>query len=154
MSTLSIDLRVADPAWQALEAPEPLARRAFGAAAQQLKGPVSGEVAILLTGDAELRALNAKWRGRDYATDILSFPPGDTGEAFLGDLALGFGACSRDAGVLGLTLADHITHLLIHGFFHLRGLDHECDDEALTMEAMEAAALARLGLHNPYRRGD
>jgi len=150
MTLQQIDLRIADDGWNSLEQPEALAQQAIEAGRSELAEPRDGEIAILLASDAEMQRLNADWRGKDKATDILSFPADARDGSFLGDLALGFGVCSGDARRLGLSLEDHVTHLLIHGYFHLLGFDHETDEEAGEMEAMEVSALARLGLGDPY----
>jgi probable rRNA maturation factor len=95
------------------------------------------------------QALNARFRGKDAATNVLSFPaPG--ADAGLGDVALALGVCEREAAEQGKTLADHLTHLTAHGVLHLLGYDHESDAEAEAMEARERAILAGLGVADPY----
>lgn len=152
MSAITVDLRIADIAWEALEQPADLARRALASAAQSLGEPVEGDVAILLTDDLEMRRLNRDWRGKDKATDVLSFPADGFEPGYLGDIALGHGVCARDAAARGTRFEAHVTHLIIHGFLHLMGHDHENDGEARIMEALEVSALARLGLPDPYSR--
>ena len=107
-------------------------------------------MAILFTGDQVMQALNRDWRGKDKPTDVLSFPADEMAAGFLGDLALGYGVCAKDAESLGRDFSAHITHLLIHGLLHLIGHDHESDEDADRMEALESKALARLGLPDPY----
>jgi len=152
MSQISIDLRIVDPAWKEISDLESLADRAFGSACSEIDPRPAGEVAILLTDDAEMQALNREWRGKDKPTDVLSFPADDMQSGFLGDLALGYEICARDARKQGISLADHTAHLLIHGFYHLLGYDHETEAEAAVMEGLEVSALARLGLPDPYSR--
>jgi probable rRNA maturation factor len=82
---------------------------------------------------------------------VLSFPAPDGPGAPLGDIALGFATCAAEARDQGKSLADHLRHLVIHGVLHLRGWDHETDDEAEAMEALERALLAGLGVADPYR---
>ena len=107
-------------------------------------------MAVLLSGDEEMQALNRDWRGKDRATDVLSFPGDAMAPGFLGDIALGHGVCVRDAHALGRDLSAHLAHLLVHGLLHLYGHDHIEDTEAAEMQALEREALATLGLPDPY----
>lgn len=144
-----------------------LAERAVRAALSQtpdgelIDKPVCVEVSIKLSDDAEVRQLNAAYRGKDRPTNVLSFPmiqpdllPGiantDDGEVLLGDIILARETCAREAGERGIALADHTTHLIVHGTLHLLGHDHEQDGEAEAMEALEIGALETLGLPDPY----
>ena len=101
--------------------------------------------------------LNARWRGLDKPTNVLSFPaaPADQllDSATLGDVALAFETLAREAETSGVSFADHYRHLVTHGFLHLIGYDHETDDEAGRMEALETRILARLGVADPYADG-
>jgi len=120
------------------------------------------EISVRLTGDDEVRALNAQYRGKDKPTNVLSFPMvqpdlldtvslnSDDGEVLLGDIALAHGVCAAEAIARGVSVEAHAQHLIVHGTLHLLGFDHEMDAEAEAMEAMERAALAGLGLHDPY----
>lgn len=125
--------------------------------------PVPVSVSIKLSDNDEVHALNREWRDKDKPTNVLSFPMLDadelealstgqvaTPEVMLGDVILAHGVCVTEANEKGITLADHATHLVIHGVLHLLGHDHIEDDDAETMEALEVKALASLGLHNPY----
>ncbi|MEP3142863.1 rRNA maturation RNase YbeY [Qipengyuania citrea] len=116
---------------------------------------------VLFTSDEEVHALNREWRGKDKPTNVLSFPmleredlldlaPGGPPE-MLGDIALAAGTCAREAAEKGVPLETHATHLLIHGLLHLAGHDHVYSDaQAEAMEALEIAALAKLGIGDPY----
>ncbi len=115
------------------------------------------EVAVLFTGDEAVAKLNAQWRGNSTATNVLSFPaeafPVPAGEARpLGDIVLASGVVAREAAEQGKTLPHHAMHLIIHGFLHLVGYDHQNDSEAREMESLEAAILKGLGLPDPYER--
>ena len=112
---------------------------------------LADEVDILLTSDDAVRELNARFRGRDGATNVLSFPAPPTAGHHLGDIALAYGVCAHEAEVQGKPLAHHLSHLVVHGVLHLLGYDHEAAAEAEAMEAMERAILARLGVGDPYR---
>ncbi|MCI4645766.1 MAG: rRNA maturation RNase YbeY [Hyphomonadaceae bacterium] len=150
MSILTADIRIEADAWQGLGDLDALAARALAAGAAEAGHDSGGEIAILFTGDAAMQALNRDWRGKNMPTDVLSFPADERDAGFLGDLALGYEICARDAGALDRDLSAHLTHLLVHGLLHLLGHDHETDEEAERMEALEIKALARLGLPDPY----
>jgi probable rRNA maturation factor len=113
------------------------------------------EISVLLADDATIRELNREWRGKDKPTNVLSFPapeqPGVPGPRHLGDLALAFETLEREARDEDKPLADHATHLIVHGTLHLLGYDHETTGEAEIMEALEVKALARLGVADPYQ---
>ncbi|MDO7835430.1 rRNA maturation RNase YbeY [Sphingobium sp. HBC34] len=119
------------------------------------------EVAVKLTSDAEVHSLNRAYRDKDRPTNVLSFPMvqddllqatgnTDDGEVLLGDIVLAEGVCTAEAREKGISVADHATHLIVHGTFHLLGYDHMDDNEAEAMEAMEIAALLSMGLSDPY----
>jgi len=115
------------------------------------------EVSVVLADDAFLRRLNHDYRGRDEATNVLSFPAGDdavaalTGPSLLGDIVLAYETVSGEAAARGLALGDHLSHLVVHGALHLLGYDHESTAEATTMEGLETRVLAGLGIADPYR---
>jgi probable rRNA maturation factor len=112
------------------------------------------ELSILLTDDARMRVLNRDYRGKDKATNVLSFPAGDDEAAdrprLLGDIALALETVEREASEQSKTPADHVSHLTVHGVLHLLGHDHETEPQATDMEALEARILDGLGIANPY----
>ena len=119
------------------------------------------ETSILFTSDAQVDQLNREWRERDKPTNVLSFPMLDRDSLLalepegppemLGDIALAYETCAREAEEKGITLEAHATHLIIHGLLHLAGHDHvDSDAQAEEMEALEIAALAKLGIADPY----
>ena len=114
-----------------------------------LRAPL--ELGILLTDDARMAALNAQFRGRDGASDVLSFPDLAKG-AYLGDIALGYEILARDAGLAGKNLFAHFLHLLVHGVLHLKGYQHQSRAAAQVMEDCERAILASLGFGDPYSK--
>jgi probable rRNA maturation factor len=124
------------------------------------EGTAAAEVSVKFTGDEEVRALNAAWRGKDKPTNVLSFPMLDAEqlaaargprELLLGDIVLAHGVCAREAAEKGLPVRDHAAHLVVHGTLHLLGYDHEeGEDEAEAMEELERRALATLGIADPY----
>ncbi len=140
-----IEVLVEDPAWEtALPDAEGLAVRAADAATP------GSDLAILLTSDDAVGAMNAQFRGKDGPTNVLSFPASGLPTDHLGDIALAYGVCAREADEQGKTLAAHVQHLVVHGVLHLVGYDHEDDDQADVMEAREREILAGLGLADPY----
>ncbi len=108
----------------------------------------------MLTNDAGIRRLNGQWRGKDKATNVLSFPTPEVaragGEPHLGDIAIAFETVEREALSEGKAFENHLMHLAVHGTLHLLGYDHEVADEAEEMEAMERTVLATLGVPDPY----
>ena len=150
MTGLTVDLRCDVTQWSEVGDVEQAACAAITVAANALAHPPTGIVSVLLTDDTEMQALNRQWRGKDKPTDVLSFPAGEDTPGFLGDIAVGYGVCARDAAALGRTLEAHLSHMLVHGILHLCGMDHQNDADAAEMEGIEVKALARLGLPNPY----
>ena len=153
---VSLDISVPSPLWRRLPRARLIARETIAAAAENGGPGESGDVSLCLADDPALRALNLRWRGLDKPTNVLSFPapqPGRRGDpTTLGDIALAYETLAREAGDLGVPLADHYRHLLVHGFLHLIGYDHETDAEAGRMEALETRILTRLGVGDPYAR--
>jgi probable rRNA maturation factor len=153
--TPTIALRVEAGEWPPRTVLRRIARGAIGAtvAAAGLALTADAEVSLVFTDDAHVQRLNATYRGKDYATNVLSFPGTAVGARpgpMLGDIVLAAETIRREADAERLPLADHLTHLLIHGFLHLLGYDHEDDAEAAVMEGLETAILARLGIADPY----
>ncbi|KZD04216.1 rRNA maturation factor [Oceanibaculum pacificum] len=156
--TPEIALEIADPAWRtALPEIEALAigaAHAALAAAGDWDEPA--ELALRLTDDAELQALNRAYRGQDKPTNVLSFPA-DAGDRLpgepqqLGDIALAWQTMAREAAEQNKSLADHTTHLIVHGTLHVLGYDHETEDEATEMEALEIRILSGMGIADPYQ---
>jgi probable rRNA maturation factor len=154
-----VSIEVEDEAWNVLPGLEDLTHRAVAAAlaASGIDAAETGTV-VLFTDDSSIAVLNKEWRGKDYATNVLSFPaPGDMivpqGEPRpLGDIVLASGVVAREAVEQGKTLHDHTAHLIVHGVLHLLGHDHEDDDEAAAMESLEIGILKELGISDPYER--
>ena len=156
----------ADDEWDSSGPWEPLVREAAESAISESAFPYLAtldravELSVRLTGDQEVRALNAKWRGKDKPTNVLSFPMANeqdfraanvvNRELLLGDIVLARGVCEAEAAEKGLTVEQHAAHLVVHGTLHLLGYDHVADEQAADMEAREIRALARLGIENPY----
>ncbi len=120
------------------------------AAAAALEPKLAASAALLLADDATLQRLNRDFRGHDKPTNVLSFPAGEGAGAFLGDIAMAYDVCAREAGDEAGRFRDHAAHLIIHGLLHLAGYDHETDEEAERMERLETRILAGLGVADPY----
>jgi probable rRNA maturation factor len=142
-----IEVVVDEPAWRKAEPRAVSLAKAAARAALRAEGR-AGDLAVLLTDDARLKALNRQFRGKDAPTNVLSFVPPTPGH--LGDIALAYGVCAQEAADQGKTLSAHLQHLTTHGVLHLLGYDHEDEGEAEVMEAKERAILAGLGLADPY----
>ena len=142
-----IEIEVAADDWSAaLPDVEAVVQRAATAAL----GTVEGDVVVLLTDDEAVRDLNARFRDKDKATNVLSFPAPESAAPHLGDVVLAHGVCAAEAEAQGKTLSDHLSHLVVHGVLHLLGRDHEEDAEAEEMEAEEREILAGIGVADPY----
>ena len=121
------------------------------------------ELSVRLTGDEQVRALNAQWRGKDKPTNVLSFPmaepeelvaaAGEGPELMLGDIVLARGVCTAEAADQGISVEQHAAHLIVHGTLHLLGYGHHDEQCAADMESREVRALARLGIADPYAGG-
>ncbi len=152
---IAIELTIEAGGWPPEETLRALARRAVDAACAQLKLDVGSELSMLFTGDAQIRKLNVAWRGKDTPTNVLSFPAspmvaGDAPGPVLGDIVLAYETVVREAGAEGKPFEDHLAHLVIHGLLHLIGYDHESDDQAEVMEALERKILHDLAIADPY----
>lgn len=159
MTDHDIDIAVEDERWaKAVPDLESLVIRAVGAglaiAPERPQGPI--EVSVLLSDDATVQDLNKTWRGKDKPTNVLSFPATpqprhSEAAAPLGDVVLAYETMVRESTEQGKPLQNHLAHLLVHGTLHLLGQDHEDGEaEAEAMEALEVAALATLGIPDPY----
>jgi len=156
----------ADEEWDSRSSWDELVREAVEAAVAESAFPQLAtserpvEISVLLTGDDQVRRLNAQWRDKDSLTNVLSFPmvdPDDLQQAIvagpellLGDIILARGTCESEAASKGVSVENHASHLLVHGTLHLLGYDHHDDAAATDMEKREIRALERLGIPNPY----
>lgn len=165
-STLDVDVLRHDGAWTAHGIGDAMielaAHAALSMAPPAKQAPHT--LAVVLTDDAEVRALNRTWRGKDQPTNVLSFPAGESpdtaydldadvphgGSVLLGDIVIAFETSAAEAIEKDIALADHVSHLVVHGTLHLLGLDHLDDRQAEHMEDLERQALASLGIADPY----
>jgi probable rRNA maturation factor len=152
---IEIDFAEPAPPWrEALPEAEALCSAAVRAALREAApGLAAVELAIVLAEDEAVRALNRHWRGQDKPTNVLSFPVAQAteGPRLLGDVVLAYETVAREANEQGKSLADHVSHLVVHGTLHLLGHDHDKEDDAERMEHLERRILAMLGVADPYR---
>lgn len=165
--TALVDVVIEDERWQRLDL-EGIAAKAAVAALEISHTPQQGyEICIMGCSDTQIAELNAEFREKPTATNVLSWPaftlaPAQAGgqptpppspstpEESLGDIAIAYDTCVREAAEKSIPIADHVTHLVLHGCLHLLGYDHETDADAEIMEGLEIKALAKMGLNNPY----
>lgn len=162
-----VDTVIEDPRWQTLG----LAARGDAAAAAVLAelgmAPVGYTLCIMGCDDARITELNAEFREKGMPTNVLSWPSEERGAEFvgevpelpepgegeavsLGDIALAYETCAREAAEQEKSVEQHVTHLIVHGILHLLGFDHVEDEDAELMEATEVRILAKLGVADPY----
>jgi probable rRNA maturation factor len=151
----AVDVVVASARWRKAPQAERLVRRIIAAAAPARAQ--KAELSVILTGDRAIGALNRRWRGRDKATNVLSFPtpaPIRGPARHLGDIVIAYETTASEARAERKPFDHHLAHLALHGFLHLLGYDHESRGEAETMERRERTILARLGVPDPYIEHD
>lgn len=152
--SVEIDIILSAEAWESFDGLEKLTRDCVEASlAESGAKLVEGcEISVTFCDDVEIRALNAEWRGKDKPTNVLSFPtPGPlTARPLLGDIVIAYETMAREAIDQEKTLRDHTAHMVVHGFLHLIGYDHETAAEAEIMEGLERRIASRLGLRDPY----
>ncbi len=152
--TLCIETSVEFAGWSRLDGLDTLVAESLQSVLEESGDKlVEGvEVSLLFCDDARIQELNRDFRGQDKPTNVLSFPSPDPLETarFIGDIAVAYETVAREAQEQGKTLKQHCGHMIVHGFLHLLGYDHEEEAEAEAMEAMETRILRRLGVDNPY----
>jgi probable rRNA maturation factor len=153
----AIDILVQSPLWNSKRNAKAVLRRALRKAAAVVSA--HGELAVVLTDDSAVHALNRIWRHKDAPTNVLSFPVERAPEShgaprLLGDIVIAYETTAREARAQGKSFAHHLVHLAVHGFLHLAGYDHLDDDDAAAMERLESTILAELAVPNPYAASD
>ncbi len=150
------------PGWRALGLAAIAERAAVATLAYARLDPEDFEISVLGCDDATIARLNAEFRAQAIATNVLSWPSADRAAKIrgvtptapdpgeLGNIAIAYGTCQREAGAEGVELADHTTHLIVHAVLHLLGYDHQDDDDAALMDGATSAILATMGIANPY----
>jgi probable rRNA maturation factor len=153
-----IEVIVRSSRWRSEPRAAAMVRKAIRAAAEVASTP-HAELAIVLSDDSAIRALNRDWRGENAPTNVLSFPapaPCRTAGASLhiGDIVIAYRTTTREAKAEGKPFNHHLAHLAVHGFLHLLGYDHDNDRKARVMERLERTILARIGIPDPYATRD
>lgn len=165
---MGIDLMIEDDRWSALDLAALADRAAQATLAHRGLDAEDCDISLLACDDARIAVLNAEFRGKPSATNVLSWPSEDLGpdspggdplvpepdmmgELSLGDIAIAWETCAREAGELNKTTENHVTHLIVHGILHLLGYDHIRDADATLMERFEVEILGNLGVDDPYK---
>jgi len=159
---MELDCVIEDSRWD-VAGLEALAQRAAAASLRHLAlAPDAFEICVMGCDDARIAVLNGDFRDKPQATNVLSWPSEERGADVaggrpdlpdpgeLGDIAIAFDTCQREAAEQGKTFEAHVTHLLVHATLHLLGYDHIDDQDAVMMEQIEVEILATLGLGDPY----
>ena len=157
-----VEIALEEPRWASLRLKK-LARRALKAVAAEL-GIGKHGISVLGCGDARIAGLNGQFRGKPAPTNVLSWPADDLApetdgdvptrplaKAMLGEVAIAWETCEKEAAAQQKLLQDHVIHLMVHATLHLIGYDHVRERDAARMEALETKVLASLGVSDPYR---
>ena len=162
----TIDTIIEDPRWTVLDLYKLAGRAATATLLHLTLEPADFEIAILACNDAKIATLNTEFRDKPTPTNVLSWPSEERGaeragaipelpepgpDPELGDIAIAWETCEREAAEAGKAMQDHVTHLIIHATLHLLGYDHERDADATLMERIEVEILGKMGLPDPYR---
>ena len=160
---MSVDVILQDPRWEEVQLATLAEAAASATLAHLALDPESWDIALLGCNDEQIAKLNAQFRDKPQATNVLSWPSAERcakrageapalpqGDPELGDIAISYDTCEREAVAGGTMLTQHTTHLIVHGILHLLGYDHEREGDGDLMEATEIAILAKLGVPNPY----
>jgi len=154
--SIEVEVLTESAQWRAEPQAEPAVRRAALSTAAHTGA--EGEVSVVLADDAAVRILNRTWRGIDKPTNVLSFPAPATGgpgaPRVLGDVVIAYETVRREAAAEGKPFEHHLAHLVVHGFLHLLGYDHETESDAETMERLECTILEGLEVNDPYAPRD
>jgi probable rRNA maturation factor len=154
---LIIDIVVEADGWRSVGSIETLTQAAVDACLAEvgLDMAEGNELSLLLCDDARIRNLNRDFRGLEKPTNVLSFPAAQIPpQPVLGDIAIAYETVAREAAEEGKTLSDHYAHMVTHGLLHILGYDHEVDEDAEEMEALERRVLKRLRIADPYSSGN
>ena len=156
ISNIETQINVLDDRWIRRFNLEQVSSAVFSMAAKSTIGSTSCnyEISVLFCDDNRMSELNARWRGINKPTNVLSFPAAVNeiihGHRILGDIAIAFETCRVEAESYNIDFENHVKHMLVHGFLHLLGYDHETEEDANKMEALEVAILSGLKIQNPY----
>ncbi len=154
MDSPEIALSIEDKRWNEIADLQKLCEQAVATAMANINIRPFAELSLAFIDDAKMQALNKQYRKKDKPTNVLSFPatPIDGFMPLLGDIVLAYETIQAEAQAAHISCEDHLTHLVIHGFYHLQGYDHETPQDAKIMEALEIKTLHHLDISNPYAR--
>jgi len=162
---MTVDCVIEDPRWAEANLEQNAASAVEAALGHLGLEPSVFEISVLACDDARIATLNADFRGKPAATNVLSWPsaeraamtpgempvlPAPGPDAELGDIAIAFETCAAEATAQNIPFSNHVTHLIVHGTLHLLGFDHENDPDAALMEGVETEILGNLGIPDPY----
>ncbi len=154
---MDVSVTISCDRWKSLDDAETTVCEAAAAAFRAAIVPAGDlELSVVLGDDYTVAGLNRSWRGTDGPTNVLSFPVAESAARaddeprFIGDIIVASGVVTREASDFGKPLATHLSHLIVHGVLHLMGYDHHDDRSAKRMQATETAALALMGMPDPY----
>jgi probable rRNA maturation factor len=153
---VEVDVVIDSPEWSILAEPDKLVYRAAVAALTAARIHAHVGISVLLSDNAAVAELNRTWRCKSGPTNVLSFPAAPFPETLptmarpMGDVAVAWGIVAAEARAQGKTLENHMSHLIVHAVLHLGGYEHQTDQGAADMQALEIAALAGLGIADPY----
>ena len=159
---VQIEVIVRSARWRKRPTAQTIAKKAVREAAKAVSTP-RAELAIVLSDDSAIRALNRDWRGKNTPTNVLSFPAAPSGRPvgkrgaaspYIGDIVIAYQTVAREAAAEGKPFNHHVAHLAVHGFLHLLGYDHEIDRDAEKMERLERKILKRMAVPDPYANSD
>jgi probable rRNA maturation factor len=165
---MQIEILIEDERWRAMDLDSLAGAAACETLLHLAHDPTAFEISLMACGDERIAGLNAQFRDKPVATNVLSWPleelradieghlptspePDFDGVLALGDIALSYDSCQREAAEAGKPMTDHVTHLIVHAVLHLLGYDHERDLDAAVMQAVETEILGKMGLDDPYR---
>jgi probable rRNA maturation factor len=160
---MAMECVIEAPGWANVDLESLAGRAAAGTLTHLGHDAEAFEIALLACDDVRIATLNEDFRDRPQSTNVLSWPSGERGAEIeggqphppsdpeLGDIAIAFDTCAREAAAQGKPLEAHVTHLVVHATLHLLGYDHERDGDATLMERLEVEILGKLGVPDPYR---
>jgi probable rRNA maturation factor len=167
MPNAMADIIIEDTRWNDMNL-RSLCDTAFNAVLNDQALSTDWDISVLACDDEKIAILNAEFRGKPVPTNVLSWPAVDLapitagakptppqmdgfGENELGDIAISYDTCMREAAAQNISINDHTIHLLMHGLLHLLGYDHETNADATLMEGMESRLLEKMGINDPYK---
>lgn len=148
-----LDIALDDDRWRLVDGLEQKAESVVDQTCTRLQTVRSGQTVVLFSDDQTIQDLNDRFRAKNQPTNVLSFPAPESAD-YPGDVILAYETCEKEAAQRGISILNHATHLVLHGFLHLLGYDHQSNEEATLMEGLETEILKELGIRDPYAPSD